>query len=106
MQRENEWMDEWSKECESINGHNNNLINEIFGDDTEEFEDLVDGCIITDRIEIVSEPQGNDQAEDSGKIVKKVYVDQWTQGCIEDSYAGYIYAKIEENKWLKIPYNC
>ena len=77
----------------------------IGGTAKEDIDMLLDGCRMTGLIEIVSEPTGENQDESQG-IFSDVWVDQWSVGDSGDSYAGYIYGKFAENKWIKIPYDC
>lgn len=66
---------------------------------------LTEDCHIYEKMEIVPVPFGDDQDE-SDQYFKAIYIDQWSVGDSGDSFEGHIYAKIEENKWLKIPYAC
>jgi hypothetical protein len=70
-----------------------------------DFKSLLDFAILTDKIEIVKKPEGEDQFESCG-IFTKVYVDQYSIGMSGDSFSGYIYGKFAHKKWLKIPYEC
>ena len=72
----------------------------------EDFESVVDDCAVTGKVEIVTTPEGNDNCEDPHGVFKRIFVRQWSIGCTGDSYAGYIFAELSENKWLKIPYEC
>ena len=71
---------------------------------TPDLQELLDGCSQAGAIEIVDEPSGTKQNEDCG-IFMDIYVDQCSVGDSGDSFAGEIYAKVNEI-WLKIPYNC
>jgi len=70
-----------------------------------DFKSLLGFAILTDKIEIVKKPEGEDQFESCG-IFTKVYVDQYSIGVSGDSFSGYIYGKFAYKKWLKIPYEC
>lgn len=70
-----------------------------------DFEDLMDGSKVNGIVEIVPEPKGDAQKERYGKL-KNIHVKQWSVGDSGDSYAGFIYAQLKEEVWLKIPYEC
>lgn len=109
--RELEEQDEFSKAYDQyatheikFNSYNDGLLTAlgVAPDFTEAVEDLR----ITDKIEIVDEPQGKPQIEQHGKLTV-THVDQWNVGIEGDSFAGFIYAKFSnEDRWLKIPYEC
>jgi hypothetical protein len=87
--------------------HNNIILSEykVYEDD---FSNLLEDCNITGKIEIVREPDGNEQIEkeEYGNLTI-THIDQWSIGIEGDSYAGFIYAKIKSIElWLKIPYSC
>jgi hypothetical protein len=69
------------------------------------FDDLVDGCSITSKLKITDKPSGKKQNEDC-EYFKDIHVDQWSVGESGDSFEGFIYARFQFNKWLKIPYEC
>ena len=71
----------------------------------EDFKDLLQDAQLNGKLEFVNEPIGDDQHEQSG-IFKEIFVDQWTTNMEGDSFAGFIYGKLKENKWLKVPYYC
>ena len=82
-----------------------NILKAIqISDYEQDFEDLLDGCRLNGEVEVAEKPNGDKQNEDCG-IFKDIHVDQWSVGDSGDSFAGYIYAKVN-NKWLKIPYSC
>lgn len=81
---------------------NQKLLDEL-GISWKDLEELLDGCVLSGPLEVVSSPKGEDQDEEGG-VFKSVFVDQRTTG--EDSYAGDIYGKLEEGKWLKVSYYC
>lgn len=84
---------------------NNSLI-ESLGIPGEDLQELLCDCSrITDFIDVVSEPGGDNQDNIIG-IFSEVYVDQSSVGDSGDSFAGYIYGKLGENKWLRVPYEC
>lgn len=59
------------------------------------------------QLEIVSEPGGEKQKEtDFGRSIKYIWVDQWSVGMEGDSFEGYIWVQIKENKYLKFRYSC
>lgn len=89
-----------------INEYNTNLLKSI-GASWEDLELLLDCGTLNGKIEIVTKPTGHDQEyEDCEYFFKDVWVDQHSTGYEGDSFAGFIYGKIEEGKWLKVPYYC
>lgn len=80
------------------------LVNSI-GASEEDIITLLDGCRVTDKMKMVDKPKGDDQSE-SHDLFKSVHILQWSIGLDGDSFEGEIYAEIEENKWLMIPYQC
>ncbi len=71
----------------------------------EAVKNLLDGCCLNGILEIVEEPTGDDQ-DSEDEFFQKIFVEQWSDGWEGDSFAGYIYGKFDENKWLKVPYYC
>lgn len=69
-------------------------------------KDLKENCYYTETMmyEIVDKPGGVKQKESWSKDLQELYVDQWSVGCEGDSYEGYVYLPVTENKWLKINY--
>ncbi len=95
-------MAEYNKE---VKEHNLQILKDN-GISTEDFNILTDQCYVTDKIQIVSEPEGDDECESFG-IFKAVYVDQTStaNGDSGDySYRGHVYGKLANKKWLKVPY--
>ncbi len=89
-------QDEWQHNCKIL------IDNKI---PEEEIEILLDGCCINGKFEIVDKPIGDDQDE-SSDFFDKIFVDQWQTGMEGDSFAGFIYGKFGDKKWIKIPYYC
>lgn len=56
------------------------------------------------RLEIVEKPTGKAQAEDWGSF-KKVYVEQWSVGTEGDSFDGYLYIPLPDDKFLKAAFS-
>lgn len=57
--------------------------------------------------EIVKEPGGEKQKEtEFGRAIKFIWVEQWSVGTEGDSFEGYIWVQIKENKYLKFRYSC
>lgn len=71
----------------------------------EAVKNLLDGCGLNGKLEIVDNPTGANQDE-TDKYFKEIFVEQWSTGWEGDSFSGYIYGKIDDNKWLKVPYYC
>lgn len=64
-----------------------------------------DSCSYVGSFFISSKPYGQKQQESAGSF-SEVWVDQSSVGDAGDSYAGVIYGKIAEGRWLAIPYEC
>ncbi len=61
---------------------------------------------VDDKMTIEKEPAGEWQEEtDCGRTIKEVWVDQWATGIEGDSWGGYLWVKLKENKFLKIGYS-
>lgn len=100
-----ESMDAWTKHRNEIDEHNKKVFKQVGKTALKDLEEILEGCNITDKIQIVRMPSGEDQNEGCG-IFTETYVDQWTMGISGDDFAGFIYVKFDENKWLQIPYEC
>lgn len=100
-------LSKWEKEVEE---NNNNILKELsreFGDSIhEDFRHCVEDCIMSAKLEIVSEPNGHPQKGESYGFLKTIWVDQWSVGNTGDSFSGFIYGQLDEKRWLKIPYDC
>lgn len=81
----------------------NDLLIDAIG--RKDFTVLVQDCRITNYLSVVDKPKGDNQDERQG-VFTELWVDQWSTGDSGDSYAGNMYAKFAEDKWLKIPYDC
>lgn len=60
-------------------------------------------------LEIVTEPTGENQDINENEKYSELWCDQWSQSNGESgdsSYYGHLYAKLGENKWLKVPFSC
>lgn len=65
------------------------------------------GTVEWDQWEIVKEPGGEKQKEtEYGRSIKQTWVDQWSTGPDGDSFDGYIWVQIKENKYLKFRCSC
>lgn len=84
--------------------HNKKLLKNICKTAFIWFNSLIEGCEVTEKIEFVDKPDGSNCNETHG-IFKEVWVRQWT-GYFGDDYTGFIYARLKDNRWLKIPYSC
>jgi hypothetical protein len=95
---------EWEKEFET---HNEAILNSI-EHKPEDFEELLEGARITDKIEWAKSPSFKPQYNpDKYGIFTLKYVDQWSVGMEGDSFEGYMYVEVEGyEKLLKIPYSC
>ncbi len=92
---------EYEKE---ISDHNETILKTLGKTAQKDFADLIDSCSSVGKIEFVDEPKGDAQNESNG-IFKDVHVDQWSVGDSGDSYAGFIYAKVNK-QWVSINYEC
>lgn len=107
MQEQQEWDDamkslmEYDKE---VCDHNNKLYRSV-GATNREMSGLLFHCNVSGKMSIVDKPSGEDQSEDCG-IFTQVFVNQQSVGTEGDSFEGDIYAKFDDNKWLKIPFEC
>lgn len=97
-------VDEIVKEESEERAHNSKLLEEN-GIPDKALESLLDGCCLNGKLEIVSEPTGTNNNEQC-EYFQETFVDQWSVGISGDSFAGFIYGKFAENKWLKVPYYC
>lgn len=98
-----EALTEWENE---VSDHNNKILSE-YNVNVEDFKDLLDFCVVDDKIEVVEKPEGEEQDEEVYGNLTVTHVDQWSTGMEGDSYSGFIYAKIQGfEKWLKISYSC
>jgi uncharacterized membrane-anchored protein YhcB (DUF1043 family) len=95
-------LDKYYKE---LHKHNNEILSELGETAFTDFQKLIEDCEVTDKIDFVEKPHGQNQNEKSG-IFKSIWVDQNSVGDSGDSYAGYIYGQITKDKWLRIPYEC
>jgi hypothetical protein len=100
----NKVMNEVMAYEKEIADHNTQLIKEI-GAPEDEIEEILDGANINGKMEVVDTPYGSDEYEEY-KFFKAIVVDQCSVGWEGDSFEGNIYAKFDENKWLKIPFTC
>ena len=96
----------YQEECDK---HNKKIMaqviakvgNKAFSD----FKKLLDFATVNDKLDIVSEPEGDNQNESCG-VFTEVWIDQWSVGMEGDSFEGFIYGKFDNMKWLVIPYSC
>jgi len=110
---EDKCLDCVTKECyedmakyeSEVSEHNKTLIKSIGKYANRHFKNLLDYCDVTGKIEVVDKPYGSNQNEKYG-CFKEVWVHQWSVGWEGDSFEGYIYAKFDSDKWIKVPYSC
>lgn len=69
--------------------------------------DLKNGCNYPEFMlyELVNKTTGQYQEENWGKHLKGVWCQQWSSGCEGDSWGGYVYIKLRENKYLRVNYS-
>jgi hypothetical protein len=87
-----------------IADHNEQVLKSLGEEAQRDFEELMDYCNITDKINLVDSPKGSDNKEHCG-VFKNVHVDQWTTNMEGDSYAGFIYANVK-GQWIEVPFSC
>lgn len=61
---------------------------------------------VQNKMEIVRETTGEYQKEYGYDCFEGYWVDQWSVGDSGDSFNGYIYIQLKENRWLKMYYSC
>lgn len=88
-----------------IAAYNDSIINSLGKRAKENFKSLLDYASVTGKIEFVTEPKGENQKEKHG-VFCEVWVEQWSEGTEGDSFSGFIYARLKDNSWIKIPYSC
>lgn len=91
-------------EWKEIEKYNEDFVKQFGPTAYDDFCEMIADCNVTDKIKFVDVPCGQKQDEDYG-VFKDVHVDQYNHGCIEDSYAGYIYACVDGN-WVSVYYEC
>lgn len=100
---------EFQKEIEQ---ENQKILGQLEQELPKEFFDSIQKVIeetteyfVPTPMKIVKEPRGEEQSEDTGTI-KTIWVDQRSVGDSGDSYEGFVYVKLEENRFLQIPFSC
>ena len=93
------------KHHEEIEASIREIINPLGDQAKKDFSALIEDCNVTGKIEFVESPEGDQQTEDANETFIDVYVDQYT-GPLGDDYSGYIYGKLKDGRWIKIPYEC
>jgi len=70
-------------------------------------KDLKENCYQVGQMEykIVDKPRGDLQKEKWSKELQELWIDQWSEGCSGDSYAGNVYIKVGKNKYLTVNYS-
>lgn len=103
--------EQWKEALDKLYAYEKEIIDyntefvKQFGETAEkDFSEMCEDCTITNKIEFVDKPSGTDQDEDYG-IFKNVRVDQHSVGDSGDSYAGAIYANVND-KWIRVYYEC
>ena len=87
-----------------IADHNEQFLKSLGKQAQRDFENLLDGCIVTGMMKFVNAPKGDDNEEHCG-VFKNVHVEQWSTNPEGDSYAGFIYANLK-GQWMEVPYSC
>lgn len=106
-------MDEYFKGLEQVDKYNNRILKAIKSVKGKTFYKHLlalikdAGSVSWDEWEIVKEPNGHKQKEtEFGRQIKHIWVDQWSVGMEGDSFEGYIWVQLKENKYLKFRYAC
>lgn len=94
-------IEAWENE---IAEHNQEIVKRI-GVSWRAISDLLDGAAISNKMEIVAKPSGSEEFEEHD-LFKKIYIDQRAVGDSGDSFTGTIYAMLDDDKWLAIPFEC
>jgi hypothetical protein len=84
-----------------IQAHNESFIKSLGRRAVRDFDQLLDGCKLDEKIKFVDAPKGKDIEENCG-VFKNVFVDQWATNIEEDSFSGFIYANIK-GRWIQVP---
>lgn len=102
-----EVYDDLAKAELEVISQNNDLLKSIGRSAKRMFSRIMEGCDLNlyEKLSIVEKPQGELQPEKYG-IFKEIWIQQWSTGMEGDTYGGYIYARYDTDKWLKIPYSC
>lgn len=107
MTQEESLEDQIQREVHELNRDlkvfNEQFIVDLGEEYVQDFKSLVSDVYVVGKLSIVSKPEGQLQHEVYDKFIN-VYVDQYTSN--EDCYSGFIYAQIDKNKWIKVPYEC
>lgn len=85
--------------------HNTTIIKSFGRRAIANFKSLLEYADVTGKIEFVTQPAGENQKEKYG-VFCEVWVQQWSEGMEGDSFSGYIFARLKDNRWIKIPYSC
>lgn len=103
----NEAITEYNKWQVEMDKHNQELLKSI-KHKKKDFNNLLDFCEITDKMEWVNKPNFKQENKpDKFGVFKLEYVDQWAMGMEGDSFAGFMYVRVDgHEKYLKIPYSC
>lgn len=102
-----ESMDRYYKEVNRVNNRISKSIKYQFGESfAQEIMLVAEECEVNGKWEIVERTTGKYQEEDGYYHFKGYWVDQWSVDDSGDSFNGYIYIQLKENKWLKMFYSC
>lgn len=95
-----ESLAEYEKE---VTVHNNEFLKALGENAEKDYENLIDGCIVNEKIKFVdTHEQGINQHENCG-IFKNVHVDQWCTNMEGDSFSGFIYANVK-GRAIAVPF--
>ena len=105
-----EIYDDIKKKEDELDRYNNKLLNLIYKYKGDKFEKSLKELIKdvssdwgSESMSIVRKTEGQRQDENFGEI-KEIWVNQWSCGDSGDSFAGSVYVKLDDKRFLEIPY--
>lgn len=106
-------MDEYFKGLQRVHKYNNRILKAIKSVKGKTFYrhllSLIKNSesVSWSQWEIVKEPNGERHIEkEYGREIKFIWVDQWAVGTEGDTFDGYIWVQLKENKYLKFRFSC
>jgi len=100
----NSAMDSIAEYQRELLEHNNKILSEN-NIPVADLVDLLDGSECTGKLSVIKKPTGTNNNKETG-CFSMVFCDQYSVGNSGDSFAGFLYGRFSEDKWLKIPYEC
>lgn len=98
---------DWEAECYRRNQRLLRAIKSVKGKTFHKYlVQIIKDCDrVTDQMQIVNEPRGNQQEAECGRTIKWIWVDQWSVGTEGDSFEGYICVELKPGKYLQFSYS-